>query len=82
MRNMSATTPLGQQFQVQDGVTTTLELESGAYPVTEFGIHEPIALAYKSLYPLLLEGHQVCSGHVSDPHECDNYLDTGGRNKV
>jgi N-acyl-D-aspartate/D-glutamate deacylase len=44
-----AWTPLGQRFQLQDGVTTTLELESGAYPVAEFGIHEPIAIAGKSL---------------------------------
>lgn len=44
-----AWTPLGQRFQVQDGVTTTLELESGAYPVEEFGTHEPIAIAGRSL---------------------------------
>jgi N-acyl-D-aspartate/D-glutamate deacylase len=43
-----AWTPLGQQFEVQDGVTTALELEAGAYPVTSFGLHEPIAIAGKS----------------------------------
>jgi hypothetical protein len=31
-------TPLGQQYQVRDGVTTALELEAGAYPVREFGV--------------------------------------------
>ena len=40
-----AWTPLGQRFQAQDGVTTELELESGAYPVADFGTHEPIAIA-------------------------------------
>lgn len=30
-------TPLGQHLQLQDGVTTALELEAGAYPVAEFG---------------------------------------------
>ena len=40
-----AWTPLGQRFQAQDGVTTELELESGSYPVSDFGTHEPIAIA-------------------------------------
>jgi N-acyl-D-aspartate/D-glutamate deacylase len=30
-------TPLGQHYQVLDGVTTALELEAGAYPVREYG---------------------------------------------
>ena len=30
-------TPLGQHYQVHDGVTTALELEAGAYPVAEYG---------------------------------------------
>ncbi|MCP3986928.1 MAG: amidohydrolase family protein [bacterium] len=30
-------TPLGQDYQVRDGVTTALELEAGAYPVGEYG---------------------------------------------
>jgi N-acyl-D-aspartate/D-glutamate deacylase len=30
-------TPLGQFYQVMDGVTTALELEAGAFPVAEFG---------------------------------------------
>ena len=38
-------TLLGQEFELRDGVTTALELEAGAYPVTEFGTHEPIAIA-------------------------------------
>ncbi|MDH3374295.1 MAG: amidohydrolase family protein, partial [Gammaproteobacteria bacterium] len=37
-------TPLGQEFELKDGVTTSLELESGAYPVSEFGTHAPIAI--------------------------------------
>lgn len=38
-------TPLGQEFELRDGVTTALELEAGAYPVSEFGTHTPIAVA-------------------------------------
>lgn len=30
-------TPLGQQYQLLDGVTTALELEAGAYPVEAYG---------------------------------------------
>ncbi|MBT5196869.1 MAG: D-glutamate deacylase, partial [Gammaproteobacteria bacterium] len=30
-------TPLGQDYQVRDGVTTALELEAGAFPVDRFG---------------------------------------------
>ena len=38
-------TPLGQEFELRDGVTTALELEAGAYPITKFGTHAPIAIA-------------------------------------
>ena len=38
-------TPLGQEFELKDGVTTALELEAGAYPVANFGTHTPIAVA-------------------------------------
>lgn len=37
-------TPLGQEFELRDGVTTALELEAGAYPITKFGTHVPIAI--------------------------------------
>jgi N-acyl-D-aspartate/D-glutamate deacylase len=30
-------TPLGQRYQVMDGVTTALELEAGAFPVGDYG---------------------------------------------
>ena len=30
-------TPLGDAYQVQDGVTTALELEAGAFPVNRYG---------------------------------------------
>lgn len=43
-----AWTPLGQEFEVLDGVTTALELEAGAFPAASFGTHEPIAIADKS----------------------------------
>ncbi|MCP4301083.1 MAG: amidohydrolase family protein, partial [Gammaproteobacteria bacterium] len=38
-------TPLGQEFELKDGVTTALELEAGAYPVANFGTHAPITVA-------------------------------------
>ena len=44
-----AQTPLGQRFQVRDGVTTALELESGSYPVAALGEYPPIAIARDSL---------------------------------
>jgi len=43
-----AWTPLGQEFEVRDGVTTALELESGAYPVGEFGTRGDFAIANRS----------------------------------
>ncbi|MDH3432159.1 MAG: amidohydrolase family protein, partial [Gammaproteobacteria bacterium] len=41
-------TPLGQEFELKDGVTTSLELEAGAFPVSEFGTHAPIAITDKA----------------------------------
>ena len=40
-----AWTPLGQEFELRDGVTTALELEGGAYPVADFGTHVPFPIA-------------------------------------
>ena len=42
-------TPLSQRYQVLDGVTTALELESGAYPAVSHGTYPPIAIAERSL---------------------------------
>ena len=39
-----AWTPLGQRFQAQDGVTTELELESGAYPPAAHGTRGAFAI--------------------------------------
>jgi N-acyl-D-aspartate/D-glutamate deacylase len=44
-----AQTPLGQHFQVRDGVTTALELEAGAYPVASLGINPPLDFAERAL---------------------------------
>ncbi|MBT8079413.1 MAG: amidohydrolase family protein [Gammaproteobacteria bacterium] len=41
-------TPLGQEFELRDGVTTAIEAESGAYPVAAFGTHEPIDIAARA----------------------------------
>ena len=43
-----AQTPLGQDFQVQDGVTSALELESGSFPVDALGTFDPLAIAHRS----------------------------------
>ncbi|MDJ0865571.1 MAG: amidohydrolase family protein [Myxococcota bacterium] len=50
-------TPLGQRYQVLDGVTTALELEAGAFPVDAFGsqvrdgalIHYGASVGYGSI---------------------------------
>jgi N-acyl-D-aspartate/D-glutamate deacylase len=50
-------TPLGQYYQLMDGVTTALELEAGAYPVREFAapirdqalIHYGASVGYGSI---------------------------------
>ena len=44
-----AVTPIGQHFQVHDGVTTSLELEGGAYPVMALGTCEPYDFANRAL---------------------------------
>jgi hypothetical protein len=54
-----AQTPLGQRFQVRDGVTTALELESGSYPVAALGGYPPIDVARD---PLINFGASV--GHA------------------
>ena len=67
-------TPLGQEFELRDGVTTALELEAGAYPVTKFGTYAPIAIADKArinfgasvghawIRSAILEGDKALSG--------------------
>ena len=42
-------TPLSQRYQLLDGVTTALELESGAYPAISHGTYAPIAIAEQPL---------------------------------
>ena len=42
-------TPLGQRFQVRDGVTTGLELEAGSFPVAALGTHPPLDFAKRPL---------------------------------
>jgi hypothetical protein len=54
-----AQTPLGQGFQLLDGVTTALELESGSYPVADLGDYPPIDIANQ---PLINFGASV--GHA------------------
>ena len=44
-----AVTPLGQHFSLHDGVTTSLELESGAFPVGSLGVHMPYEFADRAL---------------------------------
>lgn len=46
--NSHSWTPLGQDFEVSDGVTTALELEAGACPAASFGTYEPIRIAGNS----------------------------------
>ena len=68
-------TPLGQQYQVQDGVTTALELEAGAYPVDQFGrslaagsiINYGASAGYGNMRNELMHG--VRQPHITDPPE-------------
>ncbi len=67
-------TPLGQEFELRDGVTTALELEAGAYPVKRFGTYAPIAIAGNArinfgasvghawIRSTILEGDEALSG--------------------
>lgn len=68
-------TPLGQSYQVRDGVTTALELESGAFPVNEFGNHLQAgsrinfgaSAAYGSMRREVMTG--VRQTHLADPSQ-------------
>ena len=71
-----AQTPLGQHFQVLDGVTTALELESGSYPVAAMGTYPPIDIA---LHPLInfgaSVGHAWLRGQIIAGHEAPTGID-------
>jgi hypothetical protein len=71
-----AQTPLGQHFQVLDGVTTALELESGSYPVAAMGTYPPIDIA---LHPLInfgaSVGHAWLRGQIIGGHEAPTGID-------
>lgn len=65
-----AWTPLGQEFEVLDGVTTALELEGGAYPAANFGTHGPLAIAAKSRLNFGASvGHAYARGRVLEGAE-------------
>ncbi|MCP5071424.1 MAG: D-glutamate deacylase, partial [bacterium] len=57
-------TPLGQYYQLMDGVTTALELEAGAFPVGEYGsqisdaplTHYGASVGYGSMRLLVKDG--------------------------
>lgn len=68
-------TPLGQSYQVRDGVTTALELEAGAFPVADFGYHlrggarinYGASAAYGNMRTEVMHG--VRQSHLTDPIE-------------
>lgn len=68
-------TPLGQSYQVRDGVTTALELEAGAFPVDDFGYHLQggarinygASAAYGNMRAEVMHG--VRQAHLTDPPE-------------
>ena len=71
-----AWTPLGQQFEVLDGVTTALELESGAYPVENFAIHGSFAIAGKSRINYGASvGHAWVRSHILEPERINTSFD-------
>ena len=83
-------TPLSQRYQLLDGVTTALELESGAYPATSHGIYPPIAIAERSLINYgastghawvrsrILEADQAITGMDQLMADTLNGMGTGG----
>jgi N-acyl-D-aspartate/D-glutamate deacylase len=66
-------TPLGQKYQVLDGVTTALELEAGAFPVDQYGYHLQAgsrlnygaSAAYGNMRNEVMHG--VRQPHLTDP---------------
>lgn len=62
--NTHSPTPLGQYYQLMDGVTTALELEAGAFPVGEYGsqvsdaplTHYGASVGYGSIRLLVKDG--------------------------
>ena len=83
-------TPLSQRYQLLDGVTTALELESGAYPATSHGTYPPIAIAEQSLINYgastghawvrsrILEGEQAVTGMDEVMADTLKGTETGG----
>lgn len=73
-------TPLGQRYQVQDGVTTALELEAGAFPVEDFGyyLRDGSILNYGASAGYGNMRNQVMHGirqpHLADPRETLGWL--------
>ncbi len=73
-------TPLGQRYQVQDGVTTALELEAGAFPVEDFGyyLRDGSILNYGASAGYGNMRNQVMHGirqpHMADPRETLGWL--------
>ena len=68
-------TPLGQDYQVRDGVTTALELEAGAFPVDRFGrylqqgsrMNFGASAGYGNMRAEVMHG--VRQPHLTDPPE-------------
>ncbi len=66
-------TPLGFRYQALDGVTTSLELEAGAYPISEFGqlLKQGSPLNYGAS-----TGHAMIRVKAKSGKEYTNALDT------
>ncbi len=71
-----AQTPLGQRFQVLDGVTTALELESGSYPVSALGEYPPIDIANDPLINFGASvGHAWLRGQIIEGSDAPTGID-------
>ena len=71
-------TPLGESYQVRDGVTTALELEAGAFPVTGYGsaidgrarMNFGASAGYGNMRGEVMQG--IRQSHLFDPPEVLN----------
>ncbi len=73
-------TPLGQYYQLMDGVTTALELEAGAHPIQEYGpeirdkalINFGTSAGYINMRVWLKQGIKM--SHIANSPQPDNML--------
>jgi len=80
--------PMGQHFAVFDGVTTSLELEAGSYPVASLGTHKPFDVDGKALINFgasvghLFARDRVFNGQKAAENVVDNVMKKVANNRA